>query len=206
MFRLNCERGYTPDQVVVRGREAVGDSDESVTQPADYAVSKSTARGTRLQEMVLNRCEHIAYWNRPYQYNGIGDCYGYCRQVWNAFLYDGKEHTGDYYPNRYDKRRWINLKGGIPVNTFPDTNWVHFSSLKVLLPGDLLATDQGHFWGPNWHGGIYAGNGHDWDCSRHDGLNGAYKRPLFSGFHYYYKPVHELLLGKSPARTDSAWR
>ena len=167
----------------------------------DSNVPECIARGTKLQAMVLSRCKHIAYWNRPYQYNGIGDCYGYCRQVWNAILVDGKEHAEDYYPNHYDRNRWINFKEGIPVNTFPDTNWVYFSTSKVLMPGDLLATDQGHFWGPDWHGGIYAGDGQDWDCSRHGGLDGAYERPLFSGFHYYYKPLHELLLGEPPTVT-----
>ncbi|HLX72990.1 MAG TPA: hypothetical protein VKV04_25475 [Verrucomicrobiae bacterium] len=158
--------------------------------------SKPVVRGARLQEMVLSRCEHIAYWNRPYQYDGVGDCYGYCRQVWNAILSDGQEHTEDYSPHPYDKKRWVGFKSGIPVNTFRDTNWVHFSSADALLPGDLLATDQGHFWGENWHGGIYAGKGDNWDCSKHNGLDGAYKRPLFSGFHYYYKPLHELLVEK----------
>jgi hypothetical protein len=178
-------------------------SKPAVTHPKQMTLSQELARlfqegvcGTRLQQMVGSRCELIAYWNRPYQYDGVGDCYGYCRQVWNAILADGKEHAEDYYPNKYDKKRWIDFKGGIPVNSYPDTNWVYFSSTKVLAPGDLLATDQGHFWGANWHGGIYAGNGNNWDCSKHDGLNGAYQRPLFSGFHYYYKPLHELLLGQ----------
>jgi hypothetical protein len=157
------------------------------------AMSQPAIRGLQLQKMVLSRCEHIAYRNRPYEYNGVGDCYGYCRQVWNAILSDGQEHAEDYAPNQYDQQRWLDSKSGIPVNTAPDTNWVQFSSPDVLLPGDLLATHQGHMWGPNWHGGIYAGNGENWDCSKHSGLNGAYKRPLFSGFHYYYKPLHDLL-------------
>ncbi len=203
VLRLNFMQRCTLDPMLIRIREIVGHSDESGIQPAAFATTKRIPHGTRLQEMVMSRCEHIAYWNRPYEYNGIGDCYGYCRQVWNAILADGKEHTEDYYPHKYDKERWIYFKGGIPVNTFPDTNWVYFSSFKVLVPGDLLATDRGHFWGPEWHGGIYAGNGDDWDCSKHDGLNGAYLRRLFSGFHYYYHPLHELLLGNSSARIGS---
>jgi len=163
-------------------------------------MNQPPTRGTRLQAILMRRCENIAYWNRPYEYNGIGDCYGYCRQVWNAVLADGKEHPEDYYPNRYDQKRWLNLKGGIPVNTFPDTNWIHFSSTQALVAGDLLATHQGHRWGENWHGGIYAGNDENWDCSKHNGLDGAYKRPLFSGFHYYYKPLHDLLTDSSPVK------
>ena len=171
-----------------------------IAQPASSGDGNKAAfppRGAALQKMVMNRCEHIAHWNRPYQYDGVGDCYGYCRQVWNAILSDGREHAEDYYPHPYDKKRWINIKGGIPVNTFPDTNWVRFSSAEVLVTGDLLATDEGHRWGENWHGGIYAGNGENWDCSRHNGLDGAYKRPLFDGFHYYYKPLHDLLVTNS---------
>jgi len=172
-----------------------------MTKPtAQTSDDQPVTRGTRLQELLMRRCKKIAYWNRPYRFNGIGDCYGYCRQVWNAVLADGKEHAEDYYPNQYDQKRWINLKGGIPVNTHPDTNWIYFSGPEVLVPGDLLATDQGHFWGENWHGGIYAGNGNNWDCSKHNGLDGAYKRPLFSGFHYYYKPLHDLLTDNSPAK------
>ncbi|HEU5397217.1 MAG TPA: hypothetical protein VFV81_08615 [Verrucomicrobiae bacterium] len=156
-------------------------------------------RGMELQKMVMRRCVQIARWNRPYQFNGVGDCYGYCRQVWNAILSDGREHAEDYSPNTYDQRRWVNFPGGIPVNTCPDTNWIHFSTTNDLVPGDLLATDQGHRWGENWHGGIYAGNGENWDCSRMNGLDGAYRRPLYAGFHYYYQPLHDLLLAQSAA-------
>ncbi len=155
---------------------------------------KSGISGVVLQNMVMARCAGIAPWNRPYRFNGIGDCYGYCRQVWNAILADGSPHREDFYPHPYNLKRWLNLPGGLPVNDAPDPQWIRFTNPSVLVKGDLLATAQGHFWGSNWHGGIYAGNGHNWDASRLNGLNGAYKRPLYSGFHYYYKPLHVALL------------
>ena len=164
---------------------------------------KSGISGVALQKLVIVRCAGIAPWNRPYRFNGVEDCYGYCRQVWNAILADGKVHRKDFYPHRYNPKRWLKLPGGLPVNDYPDTNWVRFSNPDVLVKGDLLATAQGHFWGPDWHGGIYAGHDMNWDSSHLNGLNGAYKRPLFKGFHYYYEPLHKALLtrplGKSPA-------
>ncbi len=160
---------------------------------------KSGISGVVLQNMVMARCAGIAPWNRPYRFNGIGDCYGYCRQVWNAILADGSPHREDFYPHPYNLKRWLNLPGGLPVNDYPDPNWVYFSNPKVLVKGDLLATAQGHHWGADWHGGIYAGNDHNWDSSHLNGLNGAYKRPLYGGFHYYYKPLHVALLTPSDA-------
>ncbi len=163
-------------------------------------LAKSGISGVVLQNMVMvmARCVGIAPWNRPYCFNGIEDCYGYCRQVWNAILADGSPHTEDYYPHPYNQRRWLDLPGGLPVNDYPDPDWIHFSDPGVLVPGDLLATAQGYFWmipnGPGWHGGIYAGNGRNWDSSHLNGLNGAYLRPLFKGFHYYYKPLHDALI------------
>jgi hypothetical protein len=182
------------------------------TQPSAATISlqqriarlaKSGISGVVLQNMVMARCAGIAPWNRPYRFNGVGDCYGYCRQVWNAILADGSPHSKNYYPHRYNPKQWINLPGGLPVNDYPDPNWIRFSNPDVLVKGDLLATAQGHFWGPNWHGGIYAGNGHNWDCSKLNGLNGAYKRPLFKGFHYYYQPLHKLLVSSWQAQEQA---
>ena len=164
-----------------------------------HRLIKSGISGVVLQKMVMLRCAGIAPWNRPYRFNGIGDCYGYCRQVWNAILADGSAHREDFYPHSYNPKRWLNLPGGLPVDDYPDPNWIRFTNPGVLVKGDLLATAQGHFWGSNWHGGIYAGNDHNWDSSHLNGLDGAYKRPLYSGFHYYYKPLHVALLTPSSA-------
>ena len=160
--------------------------------------------GMALQQVVLKRAEGIARQNRPYVFNGVQDCYGYVRQVWNAILTDGSAHTEDFYPKSYNRSRWL-YSGGLPVADAPNSNWVYFSTGSVLLPGDVLSTDRGHRWGSNWHGGIYAGKtsaGHrQWDNSPYSG-NGAYNRPLYSGFRYYYKPTHDLLAKSSqPAPT-----
>ena len=168
-----------------------------------HRLIKSGISGVVLQKMVMLRCAGIAPWNRPYRFNGIGDCYGYCRQVWNAVLADGLPHREDFYPHPYNQKRWLNLPGGLPVDDAPDPNWIRFTNPRVLVKGDLLATAQGHFWGANWHGGIYAGHDHNWDSSHLNGLNGAYKRPLYSGFHYYYEPLHVALLTPSHAEDKS---
>lgn len=169
-----------------------------------HRLIKSGISGVVLQNMVMLRCAGIAPWNRPYRFNGIGDCYGYCRQVWNAILADGSPHREDFYPHPYNPKRWLSISGGLPVNDYPDPNWIRFTNPNVLVKGDLLATAQGHFWGANWHGGIYAGNDHNWDSSHLNGLNGAYKRPLYTGFHYYYKPLHVALLTPPPALDKSS--
>jgi len=150
--------------------------------------------GVVLQQMVIQRAAGIAPHNRPYVFDGIGDCYGYVRQIWNAILYDGSVHAEDYYPNSYVKSRWIGITGGIPVATAPSSDWALITDRNQLRPGDILSTDQGHAWGKQWHGGIYAGveNGvhKQWDNA---GSGGAYKRDFYSGFKYYFRPLHDLL-------------
>jgi len=162
--------------------------------------------GVDLQRKVMERAEGIAPHSRPYQFDGIHDCYGYVRQVWNAFLADGGAHTEDYAPNAYNASRWLGVDGGLPVATAPDANWVPITDVNLLVPGDVLATHQGHAWGAQWHGGIYAGKvgtaHYQWDSSNLSGLSGAYKRPYWAGFLYYYKPIHDLLT--KPAGGTSA--
>jgi len=167
------------------------------SQPGDY--------GTDVQAKVLARAAGIAPQNRPYIFNGVEDCWGYVRQVWNAILSDGTVHSEDYYPNSYDRNRWLSLTGGLLKGDAPNPDWVYYSDRNVLLPGDILSTDQGHAWGPDWHGGIFAGknaNGSywDWDCTPYNWStsqcdnHGADHNPLSSGyFSYYYKPIHDLL-------------
>lgn len=155
--------------------------------------------GYILQDMAMNRCAGIAPWNRPYMGDGVKDCYGYARQVWNAILFDGSVHSEDYSNYSYDRARyWLGIAGGIPVNTYPDGNWSTISSLGGvgnLLPGDLCGTVQGHRWGMDVHYGIYAGkdasgNHMCWQCG--GGYNGAYKTPWYS-FSWYYRPLHNAL-------------
>ncbi len=160
------------------------------------AFSTNGVVGAALQQAVLERAEGIAPHNRPYIFNGVQDCYGYVRQVWNAILADGSAHAEDFWPNGYNRGRWLGVPGGMPVADAPSSTWVYFSSPSELLPGDALATDRGHRWGDNWHGGIYAGKTaagyRQWDNTTYNG-DGAYNRPFWYGFHYYYRPTHDLL-------------
>ncbi len=189
--------------------ESVVEGGETLEGTEVAPFSTNGVVGTALQQAVLARAEGIAGWNRPYVFNGVQDCYGYVRQVWNAILHDGSPHAEDFYPKPYNSSRWLGVAGGLPVADAPSSSWVTFSSPSQLLPGDALSTAQGHQWGSNWHGGIYAGKtaaGHrQWDNTP-SGSSGAYNRPLWSGFRYYYRPTHELLaksaqLAPAPAST-----
>jgi hypothetical protein len=153
--------------------------------------------GADLQARLMQRAEGVAPHDRPYQLDGMHDCYAFVRQVWNAFLFDGGLHAEDFYPNPFDVTRWLTIDGGLLTGDAPSPSWVPITDPNLLLPGDILATAQGHQWGGAWHGGLYAGKvgsaHYQWDSSELNGVSGAYKRPLWSGFLYYYKPAHDLL-------------
>ena len=172
------------------GGDATGDR-----QVRPFSTNGVTGEG--LQQRVLARAAGIAPQNRPYVYNGVQDCYGYVRQVWNAILHDGSAHEEDFYPQSYNRSRWHAVGDGLPVGDAPSAEWVYFSSASELLPGDALATAQGHAWGAYWHGGIYAGMSggvhYQWDSTIDSVGSGAFKRRLWSGFRYYYRPTHDLL-------------
>jgi hypothetical protein len=181
------------------GEELPADGGEQAAGAKSF--STNGVVGQALQKVVLQRAEGIAPQNRPYVFNGVQDCYGYVRQVWNAVLTDGKPHEEDFYPKAYNRSRWLSAKEGLPVNDAPSSAWVHFASASELVPGDALATDQGHRWGSNWHGGVYAGKTaagqRQWDNTTDSVGSGAFNRPLWSGFRYYYRPTHELLSGSA---------
>lgn len=170
------------------------------TQQRINALVSANKCGYILQDMAMNRCAGLAPWNRPYEGDGVKDCYGYSRQVWNAILFDGSVHSEDYSTYSYTRANyWLGIAGGIPVNTYPDANWSTISSLGGvgnLLPGDLCGTTQGHRWGMDVHYGIYAGkdaNGNNmcWQCG--GGYNGAYYTPWYTGWTWYYRPLHVAL-------------
>lgn len=125
-------------------------------------------------EEVIRRAESEAPKFRPYEY-GVHDCWLYVKHMWRPWkdlsIYDGGKHNED---------------------------WTEITSPDQLIPGDVLATAQGHRWGRDWHGGIYAGkdskgNHWQWDCTRDQHGNGAYKRPFNYGFTYYNTVVHQML-------------
>lgn len=85
----------------------------------------------------------------------------------------------------------------MPIADYPSSDWAKITNKNELIPGDVLATHQGHKWGARWHGGLYYGkqNGEYYvlDASLRDGLNGADVRKWHSDFQYYYIPIHEKL-------------
>lgn len=172
---------------------------QTTQQNIDALVNRGIC-GKNLQNLAMTRCNGIMAWNRPYMGDGVKDCYGYTRQVWNAILYDGKVHSEDFSNYDYTKANaWLAIAGGLPVNTGPsDPNWASISSLGgvgKLLPGDVCGTTQGHEWGMSVHYGMYAGvSGGQYMCYQcGGGYDGAYYTPFYSGWAYYYKPIHAAL-------------
>ena len=146
--------------------------------------------------------------------DGVKDCYGYSRQVWNAILYDGSVHSEDYDINTYSYTRadyWLGIAGGIPVNTYPDSRWYTISSLggvSSLLPGDLCGTTQGHRWGMDVHYGIYAGKAGGsnmcWQCG--GGYDGAYYTPFYTGWTWYFEAAARCACHCRPTPSSAAGR
>lgn len=172
----------------------------------DFVVAPRTNPSTALSQLIMRRCQNLGPKNRPYEFNGIGDCWGFVRQVWNAVLFDGGEHTEDY-GSGYNKARWI--RTGAPYLPIGDAsssnpNWRKVTDFNDLPVGVPLSSDRGHAWGAQWHGAIYAGkqNGRYmmWDCSGRSSRNGAYYRPISESPKisngYYYVPLYNRLKGR----------
>ena len=113
-----------------------------------------------------------------YRFDGYNDCYGFVRRTWNPVLAGMK-------------------KPDLPVDTYPDKRWAKVTSWAALFPGDVLATAQGHFWGGNWHGGLFAGNAKSGPQVFDDTPGWAARPHPLSWepgvFKYYYLPTHQLL-------------
>ena len=190
--------GVRANEVTVRdGKIATGIDNTKTARDPNFEIT--------LRAMAKARMIGLAPHNRPYIMDGVMDCWGYTRQVWNAILDpdDGGLHREDFAWSgvHYDKKRW--LKTGapyLPVNDGPNSgNWALIGDLDNLLTGDVLSTHKGHAWGGQWHGGLYFrkedGTHYVYDSSPRTSPTGAYKRPFSgSGFQYYYTPVHDLLL------------
>ncbi|MCU0439455.1 MAG: hypothetical protein MUC49_16300 [Raineya sp.] len=179
------------------------------TDTENFVVNPAGGGGNALSEMIMRRCANIAPYNRPYSFDGVGDCWGYVRQVWNAVLHDGREHTEDYNNPNYNKTRWCNgnMIGGkyLPVADYVSTNWKKVTNWNDMPKGVPLSSHQGHKWGDDWHGAIYAGKNSNgshmmWDCSGRSSRNGAYYRPISESPKisngYYYVPLYNRLKGR----------
>jgi hypothetical protein len=123
-----------------------------------------------------------------YRFDGVNDCYGFVTRTVDPIL----QQAGlDPLP-----------RGDGPSSE----DWAPITDWSQLRPGDVLATGQGHQWGDQWHGGIFAGFEDGvpmiWDAS--SGTGAATKRPLpYDGFFtHYYRPLHDAL--GAPASSSGA--
>ena len=160
------------------GETEAGDAAGESSEASESAESAETEDG--LQSKVMSRADRVAHEinsSGGYRFDGTNDCYGFVRRTWDPILQE------------------MGLPP-LPVDDGPSSpDWapINWDELK---PGDVLSTAQGHQWGANWHGGMYAGkdeNGNPiiYDCSVSQ--NCAYRRIDPGLFQFYYKPAHELL-------------
>ena len=175
----------------------------SIDQGVSYLRSRGLT-GSVLQGMVMQRANGIRPYNQNYLGDSVMDCYGYCRQVWNAIISDGSVHSEDFYPNGYswsEMRHWVqDVANGLPVNDYVSSNWAAISSIGLdnLKPGDVIGTVQGHTWGFDVHYGIYAGKDSSGNHRQYDfSGDGCAYRLFWSGFKYYHKGIHALLSEES---------
>jgi peptidoglycan hydrolase-like protein with peptidoglycan-binding domain len=115
-----------------------------------------------------------------YRFDGYNDCWGFVRRVLDPVM----------------KRK------GLPAIPTADAgtsagrrNWDAISSWSKVPVGTPLSTHEGHAWGAQWHGGLFAGvkNGvpYIYDNS---GSRSAQLRPMPPGlFKYFHKPSAQAL-------------
>jgi hypothetical protein len=164
--------------------------------------------GKRLQDMVLQRAAGLASSNKPYIMDGIGDCWGYVNQVWNAILIDGNVHSEEFVNSTRvqnlclteSQKKWANtgwgcpnkISGGLLRTDHPNNDWVQITNWNDLAPGVPLASAQGHFGGGTWHGVIHVKEGQQYE-STPVSPSGSALRTRDAGMKYYYKPLNDLL-------------
>jgi len=124
--------------------------------------------------------------------DAYNDCYGFVRRVWNPFIAGFSATTR--------KAAGMGTLTAMPVNDYPDSKWAPITNPALLKAGDALATAQGHEWG-NWHGGLFYSDvntkSYNYKDNENQGATSVAVRnnlAWWNGFHYYYKPVHYLLL------------
>ena len=132
----------------------------------------------------MKRAKRVAYQINStggYRYDGVNDCYGFVRRVWDPILTTLRKRM-------------------LPVNDYPDPKWRRIGSLGELREGDVVGTVRGHSWGATVHYGLFAGKRsgeyYQLDDTRSSTTNGAHLKPWTGVFHYYYIPTHVMLAKK----------
>lgn len=153
------------------------DATTGATQPATNGGSelgrKVMADATRIGDEI-NR-------TGGYRFDGVNDCWGFVRRVLDPSL---KERGLPALPT---------ADAGTPAGT---KNWNRITDWSKVPVGTPLSTHQGHAWGAQWHGGIFAGMKDGvpmiYDNS---GSKSAQLRPLPSPdyFKYFHIPSAQLL-------------
>lgn len=116
-----------------------------------------------------------------YRFDGTNDCWGFVRRVLDPNL---KAKGGKALPT---------ADAGTAAGR---RDWASVTDWKKVPVGTPLSTHEGHAWGAQWHGGIFAGvkGGVPWiyDCS--GSRDGAFLRPMPPGlFKYFYQPAARAL-------------
>jgi LysM repeat protein len=150
----------------------------------DAAPIAPSGGGSALGNKVMGDAKQIGdEINRTggYRFDGVNDCWGFVRRVLDPSL---KERGLPPLPT---------ADAGTPAGT---KNWNRISDWSKVPVGTPLSTHQGHAWGAQWHGGIFAGMKDGvpmiYDNS---GSKSAQLRPLPNPeyFKYFHVPSAQLL-------------
>ncbi len=154
------------------------------TAPVSATISATTSGGSALGNKVMTDAKRIGdEINRTggYRFDGVNDCWGFVRRVLDPSL---KERGLPPLPT---------ADAGTAAGT---KNWNRISDWSKVPVGTPLSTHQGHAWGAQWHGGIFAGTKDGvpmiYDNS---GSKSAQLRPLPNPdyFKYFHVPSAQLL-------------
>lgn len=143
-----------------------------------------TAGGSELGKQVMANAKRIGdEINRTggYRFDGVNDCWGFVRRVLDPML----------------KERGLSALPTADANTPAGAkNWDRITDWSKIPVGTPLSTHEGHAWGAQWHGGIFAGMKDGvpmiYDNS---GSKSAQLRPLPNPeyFKYFHIPSAEVL-------------
>lgn len=148
--------------------------------PSPPTAPNQPSENQRLRAAVLANADRVANEINStggYRADGVNDCYGFVRRTWDSLLAER------------------NLPP-LPVSDAPSAEWAPIGDWNDILPGDVLATHQGHAWGPQWHGGLALGMQDGTPMIMDDAPRTNVSTRPNQEFHYYHVPTHLLLAGK----------